>query len=56
MKINVIEVNRSKRQVSVSIDPSVKRQAKAYAAIHGMTLNRLYEEAVKAFMREDTRQ
>ena len=39
----------------MSIDPAIKRQAKAYAAIHGITLNHLYEEAVKAYMQEAKR-
>ena len=37
-------------QVSILINPSVKRDAKVYAVMHGITLNRLYEEAVMAYI------
>lgn len=37
-------------QVCISIDPSIKRNAKVYAVMHGITINRLYEEAVKAYI------
>lgn len=39
-------------QVCIIIDPSIKRDAKVYAAMHGITLGRLYEEAVRAFIGE----
>lgn len=37
-------------QVCIIINPSIKRDAKVYAVMHGITLNRLYEEAVKAYI------
>lgn len=40
-------------QVCISIDPSIKRDAKVYAVMHGITLNRLYEEAVRAYIKAE---
>lgn len=40
-------------QICITIDPSIKRDAKVYAVMHGITLNRLYEEAVRAYIKAE---
>lgn len=40
-------------QVCITINPSIKRDAKVYAVMHGITLNRLYEEAVRAYIKAE---
>ena len=56
--MNTLNKKQRPGQVCILIDPSIKRDAKVYAVIHGITLNRLYEEAVKAYISgaQDSRQ
>lgn len=50
MRNKPIDKKQRPGQVCISIDPSIKRNAKVYAVMHGITLNRLYEEAVRAYI------
>lgn len=50
MRIDSSRVKQRPGQVCILIDPSIKRDAKVYAVMHGITLNRLYEEAVRAYI------
>lgn len=50
MRNKLIDKKQRPGQVCITINPSIKRNAKVYAVMHGITLNRLYEEAVKAYI------
>lgn len=50
MRNKPIDKKQRPGQVCISIDPSIKRNAKVYAVMHGIKLNRLYEEAVRVYI------
>ena len=50
MRNKPIDKKQRPGQVCITINPSIKRDAKVYAVMHGITLNRFYEEAVKAYI------
>jgi len=53
MRNKPIDKKQRPGQICITIDPSIKRDAKVYAVMHGITLNRLYEEAVRAYIKAE---